>query len=310
MHNVHIVDQIKDLAQRTGYAACGITTTDPFSEFEQAVQDRIDRFPEAAHLYESMREQMDHRTVAPWANSMIVCVRRYGKYAIPKGLDAYFGRYYLFDKRQNLLCPDYCMPQTFESGLTQLGLRAQKGKVPYRWAGARAGVTRFGKNCFAYSSEYGSWIDIAVWFVDMPLPPDAPTLESACPDGCRACIDACPTQALVEPFVMRRDRCVAYLTYWAPHPIPANIWGQMGTWIYGCDVCQQVCPMNRNAWESLEVPEWLEKVADFLAPAALASMDMETYHTKVHSLFWYIGEDDLTRWHVNAARALECESRV
>lgn len=296
------VTTIKRLAAEAGYASCGVTSTEPFREFENALRDRMRWFPEAAHLYAALSEKLDHPTSAPWARSIIVCVRRYGKYAIPNGLDAYFGRYYLFDRRIKP-CPDYRIAGRFEAALNQLGLRVQRGGVPYRWAGARAGITRFGKNCFAYS-EHGSWIDFDAWLVDVNLPADTPTLESVCPEDCRVCIDACPTGALAGPFVMRRDLCIAHLTYEAPTPIASHLWERMGSWIYGCDVCQRACPMNRGMWEPLESAEWLEEIADDLSPSALSAMDLQTYRTKVQPYFWYISVDNLARWHANAVRAL------
>ena len=164
-------------------------------------------------------------------------------------------------------------------------------------------MTRFGRNNFAYS-EHGSWINVQSWLVDVALPPDAPTLEPACPDACRACIEACPTEALLEPFVMRWDRCIAYLTYEAPEPIAPELWQRMGPWIYGCDVCQEVCPLNEETWEPVEKAPWLEKVAWSLRPDALADMDEETHRAIVHPRFSYIPPENLARWRANARRAL------
>ena len=298
-----IVSKIKQMAKEVGYTACGITSTEPFKEFKVAINRRMDRFPQAAHLYSDMLNRVDPRSDVPWAESVVVCVRRYGKYRIPSGLAGYIGRNYLFDRRYEE-CPEHNVPEKMEEGLRRIGLRVQKGDVPDRWAGARAGVTRFGRNCFAYS-EHGSWINIQTWLIDANLPPDNPTLEPACPKECRICIKACPTQALLEPFVMRMDRCVAYLTYRAQEPIPPELWEKMGTWIYGCDVCQEVCPLNKGKWEPLEKASWLEKIASYLKPASLAAMDQETYRNVIHPHFWYISLDNLPRWHANADRAMQ-----
>jgi epoxyqueuosine reductase len=148
-------------------------------------------------------------------------------------------------------------------------------------------------------------MNIESWRVDAELPADRPTVDPPCPEGCRACLDACPTGAIVEPFVLRMDRCVAYLTYDAPEPIPAPLRDRMGGWIYGCDICQEVCPLNRGKWQEREAAPWLEEVAHLLTPEALAGMDEETYRNVVHPLFWYIAPDNLARWHRNARRALD-----
>lgn len=297
---------IKRLAADVGFADCGITTAEPFERFARAVRRRMERFPEAAGLYEPMLARADVRTRKPWARSVVVCVRRYGKYAIPDGLDEHIGRNYLFDRRVEP-CPDHPLPRRMTDGLRALHLRVGKGGCPDRWAAARAGVARFGRSCFACSPTCGTWINVECYLVDAELPPDEPTCEPACPTGCRACIDACPTGAIVEPFTMRMDRCVAYLTYHAPEPIAPDLWERMGPWIYGCDVCQRVCPLNEGKWEPLERAHWLEAVADKLTPRALAEMDEPTYRRVVHPRFWYIAADDVERWRRNARRALEAK---
>ena len=77
----------------------------------------------------------------------------------------------------------------------------------------------------------------------------------------------------------------------------------MGQWVYGCDVCQLVCPLNQHKWQNLERAYWLEKAAPHLRPDALAQMSNATYHDIVHPLFFYIPKDDIARWHRNARRA-------
>jgi epoxyqueuosine reductase len=295
--------QIKCAAAEIGYAACGITGIEPFHEFGEALRDRIARFPEAADLYKPMLKRVDPLKAAPWAKSLIVTVRRYGIYRLPPGLTGHIGRNYLCDRRDRE-CPDNTMPGSMTARLKALGLRVRRGGVPDRWAGARAGVTAFGRNTFAYS-PHGSWINIESWLVDADLPRDTPTARAPCPPNCRACIDACPTGALVEPYVMRIDRCIAYLTYHATPPIAPDLWRQMGSWIYGCDVCQEVCPLNKGKWEERRPASWLIPVADILQPESLASMDMNTYRSCVHPHFWYIPVEDLARWHANARRAVE-----
>ncbi len=293
---------IKKLAAELGYTACGITTAEPFEDFARVLDERIEQFPEAADLYAGMRGRIDPRASTPWAKSIVVCIRRYGKYKIHDGLTGFIGRNYLVDLRVEE-SPDNAMPKKMKDGLKQMGLRVRRGGVPDRSAAARAGVALLGKNCFVYS-EHGSWINIETWRVDAELPPDEPVHEAACPDGCRACIDACPTGALVEPFVMRMDQCVAYLTYGSPEPIVPELWGKMGKWIYGCDACQDACPLNKGKWEDIESAPWLEEIAEYLWPEALAEMDEETYRNIVHPRFWYISKDNISRWRRNAGRAI------
>ena len=101
------------------------------------------------------------------------------------------------------------------------------------------------------------------------------------------------------------SKCAAYLSYESPEPVADDLWAKMGKCVYGCDICQQVCPMNEGKWEELEELPWIEAVRDKLTPEALAEMDQDTYRDDVHPLFWYIKLNNLERWHKNAQRAVE-----
>lgn len=296
-------DQIKKLATNLGYHACGITGVEPFENYLSALQANAARFPEAAELYRRMERRATPLALNPWARAIVVCVRRYGKYAIPETLALHIGRNYLCDRRIKD-CPDNTLPRLMKAGLTALGMRVRTGGVPSREAAVRAGVVRIGRNGFAYAEGCGSWINIEAWVVDAELEPNTPAPPAPCPEGCRACLDACPTQALVAPFSLNMKRCIAYLTYEAPTPIPGELWDKMGPWIYGCDDCQNCCPMNAGQWERREPTPWLDGVAEKLTPGTLASMDQETYTNVVYPLFGYIPPDGLARWHANAKRAL------
>ncbi len=301
-----LADEIRGLALEAGFDACGITSADPFTEYAEALRKRIERFPEAAGIYEPMRRRADPRERNPWARSIAVCVRGYGKYSAPPGLVGRIGRNYLFDRRSRKN-PDADIPRRFGQGLKSLGIRARKGGCPDRWAAARAGVAAFGRNNFAISPGLGSWINVETWLLDAELPPDEPTLSAPCPENCDACAKACPTGAITGPYEMRIDRCVAFLTYGDCGEIAPELAARMDGWIYGCDRCQEVCPLNAGKLREREPAPWLEEAADLLRPEALAEMNERTYREVVHPLFWYIPDDaeGLERWRRNARRALE-----
>jgi len=294
--------KIKQLAKDVGYVDCGITSAKPFAEFAEAIDRRKQEFPEAAALYDDLHPRAFPAEQKFPAKSIVVCVHWYGKYKIPDGISQGIGRHYLFDRR-NPECPDNDIPKRMKAGLRELGLRVKKGGVPERWAAVRAGVARFGRNNFVYTEKYGSWIVIETFRIDKELPIDEPTYDTPCPDSCGKCIASCPTGAITSPFCMRADHCIAYLTYSAPEPIDENLWSLMGPWIYGCDKCQMVCPLNEGKWSEDVRADWLEKIAPYLTDEALANMDEETYRTVINPAFWYIPPDNVMRWRKNAARA-------
>jgi epoxyqueuosine reductase len=112
-----------------------------------------------------------------------------------------------------------------------------------REAAARAGVGFYGKNTLLITRRHGSWVVLGTLVTDRELE-TTPRLELDC-GACRLCIDACPTGALDEPGVLDANRCLSYWTQ-APAPIPEPYRAELGAQVYGCDICQDVCPWNRG----------------------------------------------------------------
>jgi epoxyqueuosine reductase len=112
-----------------------------------------------------------------------------------------------------------------------------------REAAARSGVGFYGKNTLLITRRHGSWVALGTLVTDVELEP-TPPLDLDCGE-CRLCIDACPTGALDEPGTLDSTRCLSYWTQ-APEPPPAEYRVELGAQVYGCDICQDVCPWNRG----------------------------------------------------------------
>lgn len=110
------------------------------------------------------------------------------------------------------------------------------------WA-ARSGLGWIGKNSNLLTQQVGSFYFIAELIVDLELEYDTPTTNHC--GTCTACIDACPTQAIVAPYVVDGSKCISYFTIELKDNIPSEFKGKMDDWMFGCDVCQDVCPWNR-----------------------------------------------------------------
>jgi epoxyqueuosine reductase len=118
----------------------------------------------------------------------------------------------------------------------------------------RAGLGWFGKNTMLLNKRFGSYFLLGALLVDLELIPDRPQETSHC-GTCTACLDACPTQALVTPGQLDARRCISYLTIELKGPVAEDLRRSLGDWVFGCDICQEVCPWNRKA-PIASAPNW------------------------------------------------------
>jgi len=150
------------------------------------------------------------------------------------------------------------------------------GPVPERELAQRAGLGWIGKNTMLIDPRRGSYTYLASVFTNLPLAADSPFQADRC-GTCRRCLDACPTAAFVEPRVLDSRRCISYLTIENRGPVPDDLAGLVGDWIFGCDVCQEVCPWNERFAQPVDGDAMLEFRPELaaLTPRLVRQMDDE-----------------------------------
>lgn len=164
-----------------------------------------------------------------------------------------------------------------------------------------AGLGWIGKNTLLLNGSQGSWFFLAALVSSAEIEYDAPNLESHC-GTCRACLDACPTGALVEPYRLDARRCISYLTIELREAIPGDLREPLGDWLFGCDVCQEVCPWNHRAPTSLEATFRPQAGSDPVALTELFSLDEAAFRQRFrHTPLWRAKRRGLLR---NAALVL------
>ena len=298
-----MTQDIKRKALELGYTACGVIPSASFDGYIQRLDERVDSFPESQELYRPL-----YRLAQPPENSksIIVCTWRYNRYKLPEQLDGVIGKLYLFETIDPS-SRDYGVYEEFQKYLETLGINTLKGYIPARWVAAKAGVGKFGRNNFIYDPEHGSYVWIDAWSVDAELDYDAVpenTTLPECKENCLKCVEACPTKALSGEVSMDRGKCVTQMSYFSKGVPPEDIRTQMGAWLYGCDACQDACPLNKDKFTETEELPLLSELEKYLEPENILEMDTETYINVIYPQFRYPGKDGLWRWKCNALRSM------
>jgi epoxyqueuosine reductase len=165
-----------------------------------------------------------------------------------------------------------------EAGPFEARTYVDTGPIVERAWAAAAGLGSWGKNTCLLHPEHGSWFFLGEIVTDLALPPDAPRTDMC--GTCTACLEACPTGALPAPYVLDATRCISYLTIELRGPIPEEHREGMGRHVFGCDICQDVCPWNRKRRRHGGAP--FEPRPGGVAPnlAELATMDEEGFRER------------------------------
>ena len=250
-------DNVKALAFRVGFDLCGITTPEPPSELDERFRSWLDRgyHGEMAWLERNAELRTDPRKLDIDARSVIMLALNYyqpdnemlpaghgrvSRYARGRDYHKVIGN--MIRRLVRLLCK--------ESGATPDDFKwwVDYGPFAERAFAEKAGLGFIGKNGLLISRQFGSWLFLAEIVTTLELEPDD---QHAINHGrcgtCRRCIEACPTGAIVADGVVDARRCISYLTIEKPTHIPPDLAARMGDMIFGCDVCQQVCPHNGRA---------------------------------------------------------------
>jgi epoxyqueuosine reductase len=260
--------EIKAHALTLGFDACGIAPAAAHPEL-QFFREWLDRgyAGEMAYLHRTAERRADVRNVLPSARTVVVTTtvyntdRPYSTECADAGR-AQIARYAWGDDYHDVIGArlDALVAWMREASSEPFEARAyvDTGPVQERVYAQHAGVGWIGKNTCVINPQLGSWIFLGAIICSLPLEVDAPSLDQC--GTCTLCLEACPTHALVAPGVLDSTRCISYLTIELRGDIPAEHRADIGSHVYGCDICQEVCPWNAVAPRS-EDPVWKPRPA-------------------------------------------------
>ena len=239
---------IKTEANRLGFLSCGISKAEFLEEEAPRLETWLNRnmHGEMGYMENYFDKRLDPTKLVPGSKSVISLLLNYypseeqneESYKISKYA---YGRDYHFvikDKLKQLL-------NHIQEEIGDVHGRAFVDSAPVldkAWA-AKSGLGWIGKHSNLLTKQTGSFYFIAELIVDLDLEYDTPVTDHC--GSCTACIDACPTQAIVDPYVVDGSKCISYLTIELKNEIPTEFSNQMEDWMFGCDICQDVCPWNR-----------------------------------------------------------------
>ena len=254
-------DHVKDRARELGFIACGITDPRP-SERATELDDWLARGYAGTmrYLHRQARRRKEPGVIVPEARSVVVVLDNYYHADPAEGGGAKVAKYARGEDYHRVTVGrlEQLAGYLRQGGAKVARVYADAGPVPERELAQRAGLGWVGKNTMLIRPEVGSFFFIGSVFTDLALPLDLPFEADRC-GSCTRCLEACPTDALVEPRVLDATRCISYLTIEYKGDVPPELAERFEGWAFGCDICNDVCPWNVRFAAETQVGEFAER---------------------------------------------------
>lgn len=239
---------IKTEAKRLGFLSCGFSRAEFLEEEAPRLEQWLNKnmHGEMQYMENHFDKRLDPRLLVDGARSVISLLLNYYPQETQKNETYKISKYAYGQDYHHVIKSKLRQLQEFISiEIGEVNGRAFVDSAPVMdkaWA-AKSGLGWMGKHSNLLTQQIGSFYFIAELIVDLELEYDSPVTDHC--GSCTACIDACPTEAIVKPYVVDGSKCISYFTIELKNEIPLSVKDKFDDWIFGCDVCQDVCPWNR-----------------------------------------------------------------
>ncbi len=270
--------KIKEIASKLGFNFCGIAKAEHLADEAPKLEEWLNRGYQGkmSYLENHFEKRLDPTKLVPGSKSVISLAynyfpsKSYESPALPKIAKYAYGQDYHFIIKAKL--KDFMRSIHTEIGHIDGRVFVDSAPVHERAWAAKSGIGWIGKNSLLLNREMGSFFFLAEIISDLELLVDGP-IKDYC-GTCTACQDACPTDAIPEPYVVDGSKCISYLTIELKDEIPEEFKNNMEGWAFGCDICQDVCPWNRfskthnepkftpQGWEKFSKEDWKEMTSE------------------------------------------------
>lgn len=274
---------IKKIATGLGFSYCGISKAEFLADEAPRLEEWLKRSYQGkmSYLENHFDKRLDPTLLVPGAKSVISLIYNYypEKDLAKENPETYKIAKYAYGEDYHQVIKDKLklFLERIREEVGHVEGRAFVDSAPVHeraWA-KKSGLGWIGKNSLLLNRSMGSFFFLAELIIDLELDYDGP-IKDYC-GTCTACMDACPTNAIPEPYVVDGSKCISYFTIELKEEIPTSVKGKFENWIFGCDICQDVCP-----WNSFSKPH---KEARFIPPDALENMSQQDWSEITEEVF-------------------------
>jgi len=272
---------VKQKASEAGFDFCGIAKSEKLEEHTRQLEEWLNKnyHGKMAYMANHFDKRLDPTKLVPGSKSVVTLIHNYYPGKSIRVSDGYkiakyaYGKDYHYVIKQKLRA----LLESLREAIGDINGRVFVDSAPVmerQWA-AKSGLGWQGKNTLLLNRQLGSFFFLAELIIDLELEPDGPVKDYC--GTCTRCLDACPTDAFPRAGVLDASKCISYLTIELKDEIPDEFRGKMDDWIFGCDICQDVCPWNRFSKPHSE-PE-------FDPPEALQNFNKQEWEELTEEVF-------------------------